>query len=138
MAMELTKATVDLENLANSTAEFTVDLSTFTSDNGGRDEHVKSGDFFDVGQFPKATVKIHAIQPEADGKHAATATVDLRGTSKDIPVEFAIVEKKDDGSIVIEGSGKLMRQEFGVGAAPAEANVGDEVAVAIKMHVANK
>lgn len=136
---ELKSATVDLANPANAMAEYEVDLSSFKTDKDKRDEHVKSPDFLDVAQFAKATFKVHKLEAaDAPDTFNATASLDLHGVKKDIPVTFKVVEKAEDGGITIEGQGKLMRMEYGVGAKPEDVNAANEVAIDVRLKLPAK
>ncbi|HWP83169.1 MAG TPA: YceI family protein, partial [Bacteroidota bacterium] len=41
----------------NSTVEFVVDVNSIDTENEMRDNHLKSGDFFNAAQYPKMTFK---------------------------------------------------------------------------------
>src|SRR5579863_2009152 len=52
-----TKVHFNPANLGTSTLEATVDVNTINTDNSGRDEHLRSEDFFDVAHYPKISLK---------------------------------------------------------------------------------
>src|SRR5690606_31403600 len=136
-SFELKSAVVDLENLENSTATYAIDVASGETGIPDRDKHLKTPDFFDAPQFSTIAFTIKDIQPEVDGKHKATAEIGIKGLSKDVPIEFAIVEKNDDGSIVVEGSAKLSRSELSVGGAPEASGAADELTLSARLKVMN-
>lgn len=129
------EASIDWEDLSKSSATIEVDLNSFKSGIEKRDKHVKSPDFLNTPEFGTATVKIHGIEKgDADGTFKATASMDLRGTKKDLPVQFKVVEK-DETSAVVEGTASFMRQDFGVGGAPEKMNAANKVDVNLRVKV---
>jgi polyisoprenoid-binding protein YceI len=140
---ELVEAAVNLtaEGLATSKAVFKVDLSALASGNADRDKHLKNQDFFDVAQFATATVTVSKLVAVADVADTFTgaAEIDLHGVKKEVPVTFKVVEKKEDGSVVVEAEVKdLARADWGIGKAPEEAKAAPTFSVSARLTVANK
>lgn len=136
---ELVAAKIDFDDLSQSFADYKVDASTFTSDNSKRDDHVRNPDFLNVPSFAHINFRVHSLQP-VDGAadtYTATATLELIGVKKDVPVEFKIVEKGDDGTVTVEGTGTFKRSEFSLGKAPEEANVADDIKVDVRLKLKN-
>ncbi|MFO0748408.1 MAG: YceI family protein [Myxococcota bacterium] len=136
---KVTEAHIDLTKPETAKAVIEVDLTSFSSGIPDRDAHVKSPDFLDVTKFTTATITVAGVKPQAATPDAydATATLDLHGIKKDVPVTFKVVEKKADGSIVIEGEAKAVaRADFGMTKAPAEVNVGPTFDVALRLDLA--
>ena len=75
---------------AGSSVEFSVDATTIDTKDEKRDEHLKSGDFFDVANNPTMTFKSTGVSG-AGNSLEVTGDLTLRGTTKSItiPVEFA-------------------------------------------------
>jgi polyisoprenoid-binding protein YceI len=53
-------------NPLDSLAEAEIDLSSITTGNDQRDEHLRSNDFFDVATSPKMSFRSTAIRPDGD------------------------------------------------------------------------
>ncbi|PKN58817.1 MAG: hypothetical protein CVU56_03900 [Deltaproteobacteria bacterium HGW-Deltaproteobacteria-14] len=139
--VEVTQANIDLTKPEAAMAVVEIDLSTLDTGNEKRNNHVKSGDFFDIEKFAKATLTVNGVKAAADADtYDATATLNLHGIEKAFPVSFKVVETKEDGSIVIEGEYKgLARADFGVGGAPEATNVAPTInSVKVRLHLANK
>lgn len=138
--LEVTKANIDLSKPDEAMAVVEIDLSTVDTGIEKRNNHVKSGDFFDIEKFAKATLTVNGVKPAADADtYDATATLNLHGVEKAFPVTFKVVERKDDGSIVIDGEYKgLARADFGVGAEPEATNVAPTIdTVKVHLHLSN-
>jgi polyisoprenoid-binding protein YceI len=132
---KVVKAHVDLENLEKAMAVVEFDIASLKSGIDKRDEHLKSPDFFDVAQFAKGTFTVSKLEKteEAD-VYKASAEVDIHGMKKEIPVSFKVVEKKDDGTIVVEAEAKdLARADWGVGAEPEKAGAAATFAVSMRL-----
>jgi polyisoprenoid-binding protein YceI len=140
---ELVEAVVNLtaEGLATSKAVFKVDLTALASGDAKRDEHLKTADFFDVAQFATATVTVSKLAAVADvaDTFTAAAELDLHGVKKEVPVTFKVVEKKEDGSIVVEAEIKdLVRADWTVGGAPEATQAAPTFKLNARLTVANK
>ena len=131
------EAHTDLSNLETAKAVIDVDLTSFSSGIADRDKHVLSADFLDAATNPKATVTVDRIKAgTAADMYDATATIDLRGVKKEVPVSFKVVEKKADGTMVIEGETKgLNRADWNMTKTPAEVNVAPTFDVALRIEL---
>ena len=82
----------------------TLDMNSFTctdldgEDRENFDSHLKSEDFLDVAQYPKADIKITGLK-QMDGKHSASIKLFLHGGIVDYetPVKVKEVELEDGG-----------------------------------------
>ena len=124
----------DAADVGKSSVQVTMPLTAMNSFVDKLDEHLASGDFFDVVKFPNATFKSTSVA--AAGTNKLTVTGDL--TIKDItrPVtldvtlngagEYPMLKKQ---AIGFSATATIKRSDFGVGAyAP---NVSDEVQLRI-------
>jgi polyisoprenoid-binding protein YceI len=65
---------------------FSVKTKSIDTDNDKRDEHLRSGEFFDVDKFPSMTVTNSKIKSIGKNKYKWTGDLAIRGVSK--PVKF--------------------------------------------------
>ncbi len=112
-----TRVEVNGDALASSVVELEVDLTSLDTRNTRRDNHLKSDDFFDVVNFPTATLKFYnfAAQNVTDdglGLYTATLDFNLHGVTKTYEVEFKMLAT---AMIQVEGSLEVNRLDFGVG-----------------------
>ena len=136
---EVVEANIDLSKPETAKAVIEVDASSIVTGDPKRDGHVKSADFLEVEKFAKVTITIAGIKPveNTPDTYDATATLDMHGIKKDVPVQFKVVEKKDD-AIVVEGETKgLARADWGVGGEPEKVNVGPVFDAQIRLTLKN-
>jgi polyisoprenoid-binding protein YceI len=141
-SFKVLEANVDLAKLDTAKAVIQVDTASIVTGEEKRDTHVKSPDFLDAVKFPSFTLtvdRLKAVEGTPDA-YEATATVDLRGVKKEVPVRFEVVEKKADGAIVIEGEAKgLARGDWAVGGESDAVGVADGFEAEVRLtlsHVA--
>jgi polyisoprenoid-binding protein YceI len=130
------KAVIDTAAIEKSMVEIEIDVASINTGIKPRDEHLKNPDFFEVEKFPSATLTVKDVKGEGDS-YSATATLSLHGLSKDFPVKFKIAEKRDDGSVVIEGTHEMSRSLFSIGGAPDKSGAADALSVQIRLHLKN-
>ncbi len=127
---------VDTADISKSSVEVSIDATSITTDNEGRDKHLKSPDFFDVAQFPTLTFKSTAVKEVAKGKLEVTGDLTMHGVTKRItfPITNAGTQANGRGGVVagfIDGALTLNRSEYGVKyGAPM---VGDEVTISLNV-----
>ncbi|HLN32196.1 MAG TPA: YceI family protein [Gemmataceae bacterium] len=120
--------TLDPDNPANSSFSMSIKTDSIDTNNKGRDNHLRSPDFFNAKQFPVVSFKSTAIKP-IDGGYEVTGDLTLHGVTKSI--SFAL----KGGAKAEFPKGKLRtgftaefpvkRDDFGVGK-PGN-GLGDEV-----------
>ncbi|WP_437623105.1 YceI family protein [Sorangium sp. So ce1151] len=90
------------------------DTSSVKSDAEKLDGHLKSADFFDVAQYPKATFTSTQIKAggENGATHSITGELDLHGVKKTISFPATITE----GADVVSGNAEFVinRKDFGI------------------------
>jgi polyisoprenoid-binding protein YceI len=125
------KADFDPKMIEGGKATIELDLSSFHTDSGQRDGHLKSPAYLDVGKFATATIDVDNVKQKAGSTYTADATVTAHGITKKYPVTFDVIETKDDG-IKIKGEQMFPRLDFGVGTDPTkngEEQVGVDVTI---------
>ncbi|NHM29937.1 YceI family protein [Neobacillus terrae] len=85
----------DPQDLTTADITFTVDLSSVDTRNADRDNHLKSGDFFNVEQNPNMTFKSTSIEKTDEGEYDVTGDLTLNG-----------VTKQETFKVTFEGQGK--------------------------------
>jgi polyisoprenoid-binding protein YceI len=109
----------DDANPGKSTIDAVIDATTLSTQDAGRDGHVKSADFLDVAQYPTIEFKSSSIEPAGDGELNVKGDLTLHGVTKPVTlkVEGPSAETKDlYGNVRIGASGttKIKRSDFGV------------------------
>jgi polyisoprenoid-binding protein YceI len=132
-SFRVTKSNFDLANLEGGTAELEIDLSSVSSGLGKRDGHLKSPDYLNVAESPKALVSITDVKKKDDSTYSATAEVKAHGITKSLPVEFSVVETTGS-TISIKATKEFSRLDFGIGKAegdPTDATMTIEMALTL-------
>lgn len=118
----------------------TIDASTIDTNDPKRDGHLKSPDFFDVGQYPELTFRSTKIEPKGKDQFSVSGDLTIRGTTN--PVSFdAVIEgvaADSDGGEHLGASGTLVieRGQWGLVWNQPLANgvlVGDKVTVQLEL-----
>ncbi|MHC0038416.1 YceI family protein [Pseudoneobacillus sp. C159] len=105
-------------DLTAANIEFTVDVTSVDTRNADRDNHLRSGDFFDVENHPKMTFKSTNIVKTSEGVYDVTGDLTLRGLTR--PETFVVTFEgtgKDpwgNEKVGFSAEGKIKRSEYGL------------------------
>ncbi|MFA7446374.1 MAG: YceI family protein [Flavobacteriaceae bacterium] len=114
--IDMYNASIEAENddLDNAKIQFEGDASSISTGSTDRDNHLKSGDFFDVENFPKITFTSTSF--DKNGK--LTGDLTIRGVSKPVTldVEFGGTAKDPWGNtkLGLTLTGKVNRKDWGL------------------------
>lgn len=104
---------VTMDGDAVQGVSFDVEMASLFADKEKLTAHLKDGDFFDVGAFPKATFKSTAVTPGGEGgTHTVTGDLTVRGTTKRISFPATVQVSPNDVSAKAEFV--LDRKDFGI------------------------
>jgi polyisoprenoid-binding protein YceI len=103
----------DAKDLATSRFDVKIDTASVNTQDGERDDTIKSADLFDVKRFPSAHYVAEKFTDKGGNKYSATGKLTLRNVTKDVPIEFTFENK--DGGAWLKGTAKIKRLDFGVG-----------------------
>jgi polyisoprenoid-binding protein YceI len=97
----------------------TVTLQTASINTGiaGRDNHLRSADFFDAQKYPKITFTSNKIWTEG-GKLMVTGFLDMHGVKKELAIPFEMANGKNGAgneSWSYQGTVTINRKDFGIG-----------------------
>jgi polyisoprenoid-binding protein YceI len=110
---------LDDKDVAKSTVDVTIDVSTVDTREPARDNDLRSDKFFDVAHFPVMIFKSKRVEQVAPGKLKVTGDLTIRGTTKEVvlDVEGPTPSVKDPWGNVraaATATSKVNRQDFGV------------------------
>jgi polyisoprenoid-binding protein YceI len=105
------------DNPNDSHVEVVIDMSSVSSGDQGRDDHLRSADFFDVEAYPRATFRSSAVT--TDG---STGTLDgeltIKGVTKPVRLHVDYLGHATDPwgneRTVFSASGKINREDWGL------------------------
>lgn len=75
---------IDPENPDSSTMTFTVKTDSIDTNNAGRNEHLKSPDFFNARQFPEVTFTSTSFAAAGEGMWEVTGNLTFHGVTKEV------------------------------------------------------
>jgi polyisoprenoid-binding protein YceI len=130
----------DAADLAKSTVEFTAKVESIDTGVAGRDNHLRSADFFDVAQFPEMKFKSTKVEKKGSG-YVLHGDFTLKGVTKPISFPFnltgAIKDNRGSVRFGVAAETKINRRDYGItwGAKMANGglNVADEVIIDLQL-----
>jgi len=126
---------IDYNDKAPETSKANVEIDTASLDLGDADmnKEVAKKEWFNAGQFPKATFTSTSIKSAGAGKLTVTGKLTIKGKAAD--VTFPLSVKADGKNQVFDGSLPIKRLAFNIGEGECKDTgmVADEVT--IKFHV---
>jgi polyisoprenoid-binding protein YceI len=133
--------TLDSSDPARSSFKLDIKTDSVDTNNTGRDNHLRSPDFFNAKQFPAIKFQSTSVKP-IDGGYEVTGDLNLHGETK--PVTFSLKGGRSaefpKGTQRTGFSTELMlkRSDFGVGNPRMAAVLGDDVQVSISFEATRK
>ncbi|MET9023102.1 YceI family protein [Actinopolymorpha sp. NPDC004070] len=107
------------DDAAASKVNVQVQLASIDTGNQQRDDHVRSGDFFDIEKFPAMTFVSTGVRPHADG-FVLVGDLTIKDVTKQVELvgEFLGVEDDAYGNTRagFDASTTINRKDFGVDA----------------------
>jgi len=138
---------IDEVDVTRSSVDVSIDASTVNTHDQKRDEHLRSGDFFDVATYPAITFKSRRVQPGKGGDLFVTGDLTIRGITREVTldVEPLSPEINDPWSNVKRGASaraRINRKDFNVvwNAALDGGGVlvGDDIAITLEVELGRK
>ncbi|WP_159941224.1 MULTISPECIES: YceI family protein [unclassified Nocardiopsis] len=105
------------EDPTQSSVEATIDAASINTDNGDRDNHIRSADFFAVEEYPEFTFRSTGLEPRGE-EFVLKGDLSIKGNTR--PVELTL---EFNGSTLdpygltragFSASTQISRKEFGV------------------------
>ncbi|WP_338763282.1 YceI family protein [Bernardetia sp. ABR2-2B] len=133
------------ENLADSKADFTIDINSVNTQEPKRDKHLKSKDFFNADKYPSMTFVSSKFTKVDDKNYIAHGKLTIREVTKNIELPFKVLgigqhpAFKNKTVMGIKAKTTIDRTDYevGTGSWAATAIVGDEVEITIIMELHN-
>lgn len=125
----------DGDHFENAQATFTADIDSITTNNEDRDNHLKSDDFFNAGEYPQLTFESKNFEKVGEGEYKVTGDMTIRDVTKEVTLDVVhggtVTDPYGQTKAGFEVTGSINRKEFGLTwSAVTEAGnvvVGDEV-----------
>lgn len=138
-------ATLEGDDLANGSVNFWAETDSVDTGSTDRDNHLRSGDFFDSANHPKLTFSSTGITRKGDA-YLVSGDLTIKGVTKPVTLtaEWAGIAKDPWGNTKagLNLSGRIDRKEWGLNwNAALEAGgvlVSDEVRILCEVQLARK
>jgi len=110
------KGTVNFDpaNLPTSTIEASVDVNTIDTDNGTRNDHLKTDSYFDVAKYPAITIKSVSFKHKSGNNYSGTFNLTIKNVTKTVEVPFTYTETGN--TMAYKGNFQVERSDYGLGA----------------------
>ncbi|MEK4487479.1 YceI family protein [Psychrobacillus sp. FSL H8-0484] len=106
------------EDLNGATISFDIDVKSINTNSEDRDNHLRSGDFFDVESFPSIKFVATDIKKTDDGEYDVTGDITIKDVTKSVTFEAEYGGKGTNpwGQEVVAFSAdtKINRKDFGL------------------------
>jgi polyisoprenoid-binding protein YceI len=127
------------ENPLESSVEATVDVSRVESGDAGRDEHLRSADFFDVEHHPTVSFRSTEVEAAGDGRYRLTGELTIKDVTKPVTLDLEYLgtvsspwaDQRAGFSATTEVSRKEWGLEWNVALEAGGVVVGDRVRLSI-------
>ena len=109
--------TSDDENFENIQVNFKADMSSIDTRNQDRDNHLRSGDFFDAEKYPEMTFKSNNVTKDGDD-FVVTGNLTIKGITEEVTLKAELGGVNTDpwgntkAGFTING--KINRGDFGL------------------------
>jgi polyisoprenoid-binding protein YceI len=103
----------DPAHLDASSIEASVETNTINTENGTRDEHLKSDSYFDVAKYPKITIKSISLKHKSSDSYTGTFSLTIKDRTNTVDIPFTYTESGNTASF--KGTLQIKRSDYGVG-----------------------
>jgi polyisoprenoid-binding protein YceI len=111
--------TLPSEDIQTASVDVKIDAASIDTRTGQRDDHLKSGDFLDVANYPQITFRSRRVEGSLEGSDLKViGDLEIRGTSREVELD---VEFEGHGldpwggeRISFSADTKIDRREFGL------------------------
>ena len=103
----------DTANLAASSIEASVETNTIDTDNGTRNDHLKSDSYFDAVKYPEIKIKSVSFKHLSGNNYTGSFSLTIKDKTNTISIPFTYVETGNNAQL--KGSFQVERTDYGVG-----------------------
>ena len=121
--------------------EATIQTTSINTNNGKRDDHLRSDEFFNVAEFPTLTFKSTGVKMDDDSEGTLKGDLTIHGITKPVELDFevlgTVMDPWGNERAGFSAELKINRQDYGLSYnSVLEAGglvVGDEVKITLEM-----
>ena len=108
---------LDEDHIGNSSVEVEIDAASIDTRNEDRDQHLRSGDFFDVENHPSLTFRSTRVEKADDGLRI-TGDLTIRGETREVTLDAEELGRGTDPwgnpRVAFRAGTKIDRKDFGL------------------------
>ncbi|MDQ2837974.1 MAG: YceI family protein [Actinomycetota bacterium] len=131
---------VTADNPLGSSVTAEIDLNSIDTNNSQRDDHIRSGDFFEVEKHPKMTFTSTSVEADG-GDFVVHGDLSLKGHTKNVPLKLELNGFGPDAyggtRAGFTATTEISRKEFGVDIdMPMDGGgvvIGDKISIALEI-----
>ena len=106
------------ENPLESSVEAFIDVASVNSGEAGRDEHLRSADFFDAEHYPTITFRSTKVEAAGDGEYKLTGDLTIKDVTKPVTLELeylgTVASPWGDQRAGFSATTEISRKEWGI------------------------
>lgn len=110
--------TFDPADPTQSTIQLTIQVASIDTRNDDRDNHLRTGDFFDAEQFPEISFVSTAVRQTGDDEFEVTGDLTMRGITLPVTIDFdfegAATDAFGNQRIGLDGEATINRKDWGL------------------------
>ncbi len=107
----------DKADFSDLKVDFEADIDSINTNNGQRDTHLKSADFFDTEKYPKISFTSTSVE-KVDGQLNVAGEIALHGATRPVLLKAVyngtVVDPYGQTKVGFEITGKISRKDFGL------------------------
>jgi polyisoprenoid-binding protein YceI len=127
------------DDLSAAKAYGTVKAASVSTNDAGRDEHLRSADFFDVESYPEITFESTSIEPIDEDSLKIIGNLTIKGVTNEVELLAELggteVDPWGNDRVGLEAVGKISRDAFGIkfniALGSGNVTVGDKVTLSL-------
>jgi polyisoprenoid-binding protein YceI len=113
------KADIDPEHPETSSVEVTISTASIRTNNGVRDNDLRSSNFLDVEHFPVITFKSTSVEPTGPDHYKLTGDLTIKGTTRPVTLDVTRYGEFNDPEMMghrisYGATTKINRKDFGL------------------------
>lgn len=114
-----TTADIDPDHPEAASVEATISTASIRTNNGARDNDLRSSNFLEVDKYPVITFKSTSVEPAGSDRYTLTGDLTIKGTTRPVSLQVTKYgEFNDPGMmghrIAYGATTKINRKDFGV------------------------
>jgi polyisoprenoid-binding protein YceI len=108
----------DKPDFSDAKIDFKIDVNSINTEDGQRDTHLKSADFFDTAKYPNITFKSKSMKAVGKNKYVLSGDFTMHGVTKPITLDVVykgtVVDPYKNTKAGFKISGTLDRTQYGL------------------------